>query len=130
MVDWTEVIVAGVGILFTAIIIPLVKAAFDWLKSKTQNEAIRAAIDEAQKVADQVVAGLQQSVVEKMKSKSADGKLSAEDISTIGELALEQFLNDVSSKTHDVLMNNTTDIETYIKNLIESRVKLNKNWGL
>jgi len=126
-IDVTQLIIAGVGLVFTAVIVPLVKAAFEWLKNKTQNEAIKAALDEAQKIADQVVTGLQQSVVDGLKAKSADGKLSAEDIAAISAQAVAQFENDISAKSYDVLINNVTDIETYIKNLIESKVKIHKN---
>lgn len=122
MVDWTQVVLAIVPLLFTAIIIPLVKAAFDWLKSKTQNEALKAALDEAQKIADQVVASLQATVVDGLKAKSTDGKLSADDIREIADTAVEMFLSDVSQKTLEVLENNADDITAYISNLIESRL--------
>lgn len=126
MVDWTEVLIAGVGILFTAIIIPLVKAAFEWLKGKTQNEAIKAAISEAQTVADQVVLGLQQTVVDAMKAAHEDGKLTEEEVKEIGVLAYTQLLNDLSDKSIATLDANIGSIETYIKNLIESRLALLK----
>lgn len=122
MVDWTEVLIAGVGILFTAIIIPLAKAAFDWLKGKTKNEAIQSALSEAEKIADQTVLGLKQTLVDGLKAAHADGKLTAEEITTVSGKALSLFVDSVSVKTIETLDANIEDVEGYIKNLIESRI--------
>jgi uncharacterized membrane protein YhiD involved in acid resistance len=125
-IDVTQIIIAAIGLVFTAIIIPLIKAAFDWLKGKTQNEAIKAALDEAKSVADQVVASLQQTMVDELKAKSADGKLSAEDIKAISTKAFDMFVSDLSQKSLALIADNANDITAYVKNLIESRLTLLK----
>lgn len=56
--DWSQIAVAAVGLLFSVAVIPLVKAAFAWLMSKTENEAILTALNESRTVADNVVASL------------------------------------------------------------------------
>ncbi len=122
MNNWTDAAIFGVYLLFVAVIIPLVKAGFAWLKGKTQNEALIAALSEAEKVADQVVAGLQANVVEGLKEKSADGRLSADDIKEVSMRAFEMFVSDISNKSLEVLADKADDIEGYIKNLIESRL--------
>lgn len=122
MIDWTQIIIALVGLAFTAVIIPLVKAAFTWLKSKTENEALKAAIDEAQTVASTIVTSLQQTVVDGLKAKSADGKLTAEDAASVAEMAAQQFFNDISDKSLDLLEGHIPDIEAYIKRVIESQL--------
>ena len=122
MVNWTDVVIAGVGIIFTAVIIPLVKAGFAWLKGKTQNEALLAALAEAEKVADQVVAGLQANVVEGLKAKNADNKLTPQEIKDVTKQAFDAFVSDISQKSLEVLADKADDIEAYIKNLIESRL--------
>lgn len=122
MVDWTQIIIAGIGLLFTAVIIPLVKAAFDWLKGKTHNEAMKAAIEEAKTVADNVVAGLQASIVDGLKAKSADGKLSKEDAQEVADMAVELFMHDISKRTLELLEDNADDVSVYIGNLIEARL--------
>jgi prolyl oligopeptidase PreP (S9A serine peptidase family) len=121
-IDVTQIIIAGIGLIFTAVIIPLIKAAFEWLKGKTQNEAIKAALEEAKTVADQVVASLQATVVDGLKAKSTDGKLSAEDVAEIADSAVEMFLSDISERSLELLENNADDITSYIGNLIESRL--------
>jgi len=125
-INITQIIIAVIGLLFTAVIIPLVKAAFEWLKSKTENEALKAALDEAATVADSVVASLQASVVDGLKAKAADGKLTAEDVAEVADMAVEMFLSDISAKTLDVLENNADDITSYIGNLIEARLAQSK----
>jgi type I site-specific restriction-modification system R (restriction) subunit len=125
-IDVTQIIIAVIGLAFTGIIIPLVKAAFDWLKTKTQSEALKSAISEAQTVADTVVSSLQQTVVEGLKEKSADGKLTAEDAKAVAEQAIEMFLSDISHKSLEVIENNADDIIAYIQNLLESRLSLLK----
>ena len=122
MVNWTDVVIAGVGIIFTAVIIPLVKAGFAWLKGKTQNEALLAALAEAEKVADQVVAGLQANVVEGLKAKNANNKLTPQEIKDVTKQAFDAFVSDISQKSLEVLADKADDIEAYIKNLIESRL--------
>ena len=121
-IDLTQIIIAVVGLLFTAVLVPLVKAAFEWLKGKTKNEALKAALNEAQTVADQVVASLQAGVVDALKAKSGDGKLSADDAREVADMAVEMFLSDISARSLELLENNADDITAYISNLIESRL--------
>ncbi len=128
-IDMTQIIIAGVGVLFTAVIAPLVKAAFEWLKGKKSNEAMRAALEEAKAVADNVVAGVQASVVDGLKAKSADGKLSADDAAEVADMALSMFLSDISERTLSVLESGADDITAYISNLIESRLAQSRKQG-
>lgn len=121
-VDWTQLLIAVVGLAFTAVIAPGIKAWFAWLKGRTKNEALQAALSEAQTVADNVVASLQQTVVNDLKAKSADGKLSAEDIKSIADTAIDRFLSDISGQALDVIEANANDIVAYVSNLIEARL--------
>ncbi|MBT3320512.1 MAG: hypothetical protein HN389_12205 [Clostridia bacterium] len=125
-VNLTEILIALVGIVFTGVIIPLVRVAFVWLREKTQNEALLSAIEEARMVADGVVAGLQVNIVEGLKEKSTDGKLMPEEAKEIMEVAIGQFLCDLSSRTLAVIENNSDDAAEYIANLIEARLALSK----
>ncbi len=120
--DFTEIVIALVGLVFSAVVIPLTKAAFEWLKGKTQSEALQSALSEAETVADNVVASLQANMVEGLKSKSADGKLTAQDVKTVSTKALEMFLSDLSAGSLCVLQENADDITAYIGNLIEARL--------
>jgi len=122
MIDLTQIIIAIIGLVFTGVIIPLSRAAFEWLRSKTQNEVLMSAIDEFEVVADHVVMSLQQTVVDGLKEKSEDGKLTADEIKDVAQMAIDMFISDISTKSLEVIENNTDDISAYIANLIESRL--------
>lgn len=125
-VNLTEIVIALIGIVFTGVIIPLSRAGFAWLKEKTESEALKSAIDEAQTVADGVVAGLQQNVVEGLKAGNADGKLTADEAREVMDLAIGQFLCDLSEKSLEVIEANANDTAQFIANLIEQRLALYK----
>lgn len=120
--DWTQIVIAAVGLVFSAVVIPLMKAAFAWIKEKTHNEALFAALDEAQTVADQVVAALSATVVDALKEKSTDGKLSADETKEVAQKALNMFLSDLSARSLAVLESNADDIAAYVGNLLEARL--------
>ncbi len=120
--DWSEIAVAAVGLLFSVVVIPLVKAAFAWLMSKTENEAILMALDESKTVADNVVASLKSTLVDGLKAKSADGKLSADEAGEVAKKAMDMFFADLSSKSIEVLNCNADDISAYVSNLLEARL--------
>lgn len=121
-VNGTEIVIALVGLVFSAVILPLVRAAFVWLKSKTKNEALSAALEKAQVVADGVVAGLQANVVDGLKAKSEDGKLDADDVREIADMAVDEFIRDLSARSLVVIEENADDLIAYIGNMIEARL--------
>lgn len=121
-VNGTEIVIALVGLVFSAVILPLVRAAFVWLKNKTRSEALMAALEEAQIVADGVVAGLQANVVDGLKAKSEDGKLNADDIREVADMAIDEFIRDLSARSLAVIEENADDLIAYIGNLIEARL--------
>ena len=118
--DWSKVAVAAVGLVFSAVVMPLVKAAFAWLKSKTENEAVQAALDEAKTVADNVVASLKATLVDGLKAKSTDGKLSAAEAREVAEKAMDMFFSDVSARSLKVLERNADEISAFVGNLLEA----------
>jgi hypothetical protein len=121
-INVTELVISVVGLVFTAVVIPLTKAAFMWLRERTHSEALRSAISEAEAVADNVVASLQANVVEGLKAKSADGKLSADDVMMVSTKAFDMFVSDLSAKSLAVIADSADDIGAYVKNLIEARL--------
>ena len=125
-VNLTEILIALIGIVFTGVIIPLVRAVFVWLKEKTQNEALKSAIEEAQVVADGVVAGLRANVVEGLKQKNKDGRLTADEAKQLMEMAIGQFLCDLSERSLEVIERNADDVAEFISNLIEQRLAVYK----
>lgn len=121
-INVTEIVISLVGIVFSAVIIPLTKAAFSWIRERTRSEALLTAMDEAEVVADSVVASLQASLVEGLKAKSADGKLSADDIKMVAAKSFDMFVSDLSAKSLAVIADSADDIGAYVRNLIEARL--------
>jgi hypothetical protein len=120
--DWSEIIIAAVGLVISAVVLPLVKVAFAWLKSRTENEAVQTALDEARVVANNVVASLKSTLVDGLKAKSADGKLSATEALEIAQKATGMFLSDLSQRSLEVLGRNADDLAAYVGNLLEARL--------
>ena len=120
--DWTQFAIAVFGLVFTGLVIPLLSAAFAWLRNKTKNEALLAALDEAQKVADNVVLSLNATVVEGLKQKSADGKLTAAEAKEVAEMALGMFFSDLSGRSLALLESAADDIAAYAAHLLEARL--------
>ncbi len=120
--DWSEIVIAAVGLVFSAVVVPLVKAAFAWLKSRTENEAVRAALDEARTVADNVVASLKATLVDGLKAKSADGQLSAAEAREVAKKAMDMFLSDLSARSLGVIKSNADDAAAFVGNLLEARL--------
>jgi len=124
--DWTQVVTAAAGLIFTGVVIPLLNAAFVWLKSKTKNLGLLAALNEAQTVADNVVASLQSTVVDALKKKSENGKLTANEAKEVAALAAKQFISDLSERSSELLKNGADDFAAYVARLIEARLVLLK----
>lgn len=61
-------------------------------------------------------------MVEGLKAKSADGKLSADEVKELAQKALNMFVSDLSARSLAVLENNADDIAAYVGNLLEARL--------
>jgi len=120
--DWTQIAVAVIGVVFTGIVAPLISASFAWLKSKTRNEALLCALGEAQTVADNVVGSLQATLVDGLKDKSTDGKLTAKEAGEVACMALAMFMSDLSARSYKLLEDNADDIAAYAGRLLEARL--------
>ena len=121
-INMTEIVIVLVGLVFSGVIIPLTRAAFTWLKGRTQNEALRSALDEAQAVADNVIARLKAGVVDGLKAQSADGRLSVEEARQVLDTAVDMMVSDLSVRTLALIEENADDISAYLANLIEARL--------
>lgn len=126
-IDLTQIIIAVIGLIFTCIIVPVMAAVFKWLRSKTKNEALVAALTEAETIATNVVISLQTNVVEALKIASKDGKLSDQEVSEIKKKAVEMFLSDLSKQSYKVINANADDIGAWVQNLLEKRLLVMKN---
>ena len=122
-INLTQIITAFISLVLAPVIILLVKVAIDWLKSKTKNEGLKAALDEAQIVADNVVSGLSASIVDELK---IEGKLTKEAAGEILDEAVTLFYDDISTRSVELLESNAENIRAWIKRLIEQRLAVSK----
>ena len=121
-IDLTEILITVISLVFTCVIVPVMAAAFKWLRSKTKNEALITALSEAETIATNVTSSLQTNVVESLKCASEDGKLSDQEVTEIRKKALDMFISDLSKQTYDVINANADDIGAWVQNLIEKRL--------
>ena len=125
-----KVIISIIGVVTATVIPILTKAAFAWLKEKAGliqeqklSTALVSALDEAEIVAGNVVAGLQATLVYQLREKSKDGTLSKKDVALITQTAFESFTSDISAKSYELLENNADNIMAAVGNLIEKKLK-------
>ena len=77
-------------------------------------------------VADGVVAALQTNVVEGLKAGNTDGKLTVDEAREVMDMAIGQFLCDLSEKSLEAIDQNADDVAQFIANIIEQRLSLYK----
>jgi len=113
-VDWTAVIVALVENGFVLIMAILSTIVFPYILGKVKDQRLQTALGELLNNVGGVVARLQNTVVEGMKEKSADGKLSKEDI----KFLTDEVVNKAKEITPDAMLktieNSKVDILSYI----------------
>ena len=83
---------------------------------------ISAAVEELTTAAESTVLELQQTLVDEMKEAAADGKLTREEVQTLGELLLEMTLEKISTASIGVLRAANIDINAIIKGAGEAMI--------
>lgn len=106
--------------------ITLIGVLGTWLTTKIAKreelKTITAATDEAIRAAQQTVLELQQTTVEQLKAASADGKLSGEDIATLGKMLLDGSMAKMSDSAKKLLTAAGVDISALIKGAGEAAI--------
>lgn len=117
------IIEVGTQILFELLLLVL-SVGFAYISkaiSKTQKlQHISFAMAELENVVVSVVGELQQTAVEGLKAKSADGKLSKTDIEWLGRELLDKAAKGLSSPSIETLTAAGVDIESMIHSVAES----------
>lgn len=113
MIDWTEVIVAIIGIVITAIIVP-------WINSKTKNEQLKKIIIE---VGDAVAIAADSVAKTYVDDIKAQGVMTDADKAKALSEAVQITINNISKQTINYFKANEIEIETYIKSNIEAYLK-------
>ncbi len=112
------------------ILIALIKKGFTWVDAKiaaigseSGRKLLESATQEAESVVVNVVTSLQADVVEGLKKASEDGKLTSEEIESLGVQAFNKFVDGMSTGGLEVLKNSKTNFETYVNDLVKAVVQ-------
>ena len=123
MTTWNEIlisIVAGiVGLAFTVASTLLVPMLVAWLKSKTKNEVLSAAIDRAGKIIIAAANKTTQTYVDALKKA---GKFDAEAQKTAFNMTMTSVLELLNAETKQAIVDTYGDLEKWLSNEIENAV--------
>jgi len=113
MIDWTEIIIAIIGLVITAIIVP-------WLKSKTTNEKMHKVITE---VGDAVATSADYVAKIFVDDIKAGGKLTDEDKFNAIMKAVDVAKNNISDESIKYIEKSGIDLGMYLESKIEAYLK-------
>ena len=120
----TDVIIENIVKIIGALLMMLISVGGAYLTSLiARNEKLKSIGMATQQIVDaalQTAGELQQTMVNDMKEASADGKLSKEDIATLGRDVVELTLLKLSQPTKDLINSAGGDIEAIIHGATEA----------
>ena len=120
----TDVIIENIVRIVAALLMMLISVGGAYLTSLiARNEKLKSIGMATQQIVDaalQTAGELQQTMVNDMKEASADGKLSKEDIATLGRDVVELTLLKLSQPTKDLINSAGGDIEAIIHGATEA----------
>lgn len=122
-----EVIIEVTVKVMGAIVMGVLGVVFAYLgklagKSKKLDH-ISAAMCELEKVVKTVVGDLQQTVVEKLKADSEDGKLTPDEIESLGSMLLYKVANQLSVPAGETITAAGIDLENAIHSIAEAYIE-------
>lgn len=120
---WNDVLIwflGLVGTIITSILIPYITKL---LKSKTDNTNLQYVITELSQTVQTSIDYVNQTFVEQLKT---DGKFDAENQAKALKLATENVMNNLTTKTIQVLGKDGIDIENLIISYIEAKISESK----
>ncbi len=117
-------IIEFAGQIIGELALAMIGIAGAWLLGKMAKhkelENITIATGEAVHVAQQTAAALQQTTVEGMKAAHEDGKLTSDEVETLGILLLETAMKKLSEPAKNILTAAGKDITAIIRDAAES----------
>jgi ribosome recycling factor len=116
-----ELLQAGIGLVSLALT-TLIGMAFKWLLNKVKDEKIKGFFRTLEDVSYSVVSSLKQTMVDELKAKSADGKLSEDDIELLKTKALYEVMNGIPNTYIAAIKNQIPDLQAYAAQVIEKKV--------
>lgn len=125
-----EVIIENIVSIVATLLITLIGIFGAWLTKKIGAKTELANIADAQRevilMAQQTVGELQQTVVDGLKEASADGKLSDDEISMLGQELISKTMDKMSDPTKKILNAAGVDIKALITSAGENYIAMLK----
>lgn len=125
-----EVIIENIVSIVATLLITLIGIFGAWLTKKIGTKTELANIADAQRevilMAQQTVGELQQTVVDGLKEASADGKLSDDEISMLGQELISKTMDKMSDPTKKILNAAGVDIKALITSAGENYISMLK----
>jgi hypothetical protein len=112
-------------VIVSAILVPLLgflgKKLADFISTKTKNEAVKGILLKLDHAAVTVVQELSQTMADKFKEASADGKLSPEESQQLKDLAISKLKSYLSLDEVAKLLS-VADVQSFLASKIESAI--------
>ena len=126
MNEVTAVIIENAVQVVSTLLLMLIGVLGAWISAKIAKREelknISAATEEATKAAQTTVLELQQTTVEHLKADSADGKLTKDEIDSLGKALLEGTIAKMSASAVKLLNAAGVDLSELIKGIGESMI--------
>lgn len=116
-----EIVIAAVSVLITTVLVP---ALSNWIKSKTENQKARTAIDSLSYAVNTAVDYVEQTMVTQLKK---DGKWDTASQEVALQRAATIAMGQLSTAATDYLTKNGNDIKDTIIKYIEANILSKKN---
>lgn len=130
--DFLYTLITGVLGVLSAFLIALAKKAFDWvsekinaLKDERAQKAFAQALENLRILVDATVTSLQQTIGDEIKKsiEAADGKYTYEDLLALKDKALFSVKAQLTDSAKKALSSVYSDLDSFIIDLIETRVR-------
>ena len=123
----SELVITMIVRVVGSLLITLIGALGAWLTVKIgrykQLQNINSAINETIRAAEITVGELQQTVVDGLKAKAADGKLTKQEIADLGVMLLDKTKEKMSAPAYELLEAAQVDIDALITGVGESWIQ-------
>jgi uncharacterized protein len=119
---FTDYVVPGLGTAIMGLITYGSGLLISKINTKLKNDQVKQALEQLSKITKTVVADINQTVVSDIKSRTADGKLSSEDMREIKAKAVMMIKAQMQTEFLELLEKNTIDVDGLISSTIESSV--------
>lgn len=134
--DFLYTLVTGVLGVLSAFLIALAKRGFDWLsekigdlKDERAQKALNNALTHLHEIVYTTVVSLQQTIGDEIKASIAanDGKYTVEDLHALKDKALVSVKAQLTDAMKEALSTAYSDLDSFIIDLIETKVREMKN---